>query len=244
MSLEIIQIIEDDPVQAGVLDRALRKVSYRTNVAHDGQTGIEDVKRLLPALVLLDLMLPDMDGREVCRRIREDPKTQDIPIIMLTGLGSEEHCVGALDHGADDYIVKPFKQAELTARIKAVLRRTHPPVHQKNECLEEGLVLEEDQFVAVFRGQRVILSGQEWRLLRRLTGSDGQVVPREELSILLWGEDGLIHEHELDRCIQTLSQKLTDNAVFSGSIVMEPGGGYRLSALHPSTAGDVPRSHP
>ncbi len=232
MSLEIIQIIEDDPTQAKVLDLTLRRASYRTNVAFDGQTGLEDVQRLQPALVLLDLMLPGMDGREVCRSLRRDPKTMDIPIIMITALGSEDHRVEGLEIGADDYMVKPFSAPELLARVKAVLRRVHPPAQSATNGLGDDLVLEEDRFVALFRGKRVTLSGPEWKLLQRLARHDGQVVLREELTSILWGEDGLIHEHTLDRHIQSLSRKLKDDAVCADSIVTAPGG-YRLATLRP-----------
>ncbi|MBI5410712.1 MAG: response regulator transcription factor [Nitrospirae bacterium] len=230
--MEIIQIIEDDSAQAGLLDFTLRKARFRTNVARDGRTGLSDTKRLHPALILLDVMLPAMDGHEVCRKLRSDPATQAIPIIMISALGSEEHRLAGLDLGVDDYITKPFSPREVVARVRAVLRRSRPPAYAKKPYLDKGLLLEEERVVAVFHGQRITLSGQEWRLLRRLTGSDGQVVPREELSALLWGEDGLVHEHELDRCIQALSQKLKDDAACAGSIVTAPGG-YRLAALRP-----------
>lgn len=232
MSLEIIQIIEDDQIQARVLDHALRKASFRTNVAHDGKTGLDDVKRLHPSLVLLDLLLPGIDGHEVCRHLRQDPKTRDIPVIMITALGSEAHRVTGLELGADDYMVKPFSPQELVARIKAILRRTRPPSHATDESIGDELVLEEDRFVALFRGRRVTLSGLEWKILQRLVRQDGQVVLREELTTILWGDDGLIHEHTLDLHIQELSQKLKDDAVCAGSII-SASGGYRLAALRP-----------
>lgn len=233
MSHEIIQIIEDDPTQARILDHALRKASYRTNVAHDGQAGLEDVKRLHPALILLDVMLPGLDGRQVCRCLRQDIWTRDIPIIMITALGGEEHRVAALEDGADDYLVKPCSPLELVARVRAVLRRVRVLSRQANGSLNDELVREEEQVIALFRGQRVTLSGQEWRILRRLAGSDGQVVPREELSSLLWDEDGLVHEHELERRVRELSRKLSDDAQCAGAIVTVPGGGYRLTSVRP-----------
>lgn len=99
MTLAIIQIIEDDPDHASLLDHALRKARYRTNVAHDGQAGLSDVKRLQPALVLLDVMLPGMDGHTLCRLLREDPHTQSIPIIMISALASEDHRLAGLELG-------------------------------------------------------------------------------------------------------------------------------------------------
>ncbi len=95
--MEIIQIIEDEPAHASLLDHTLRQARYRTNVARDGQMGLSDITRLNPALVLLDVMLPGMDGHEVCRRLREDPQTQNIPIVMITALASEDHRVAGLE---------------------------------------------------------------------------------------------------------------------------------------------------
>ena len=103
-----MQIIEDDPLHAQLLDHSLRQARYRTNVAIDGVTGLADVKRLLPAIILLDLMLPGISGDEVCRDIRNTPGIQQTPIIMITALGSEEDRVGGIEMGADDYIAKPF----------------------------------------------------------------------------------------------------------------------------------------
>jgi DNA-binding response OmpR family regulator len=233
MSLEIIQIIEDDPIQARILDAALRKTSFRTNVAHDGRTGLRDVQRLRPALVLLDVMLPEIDGHEICRLLRSDPQTRQIPIIMITALASEAHRVAGLEMGADDYIVKPFGEQEIIARVRALLRRTRPPVEEDSSLAMADLVLEQDRYDVVFRGQRVTLSGMEWRLLRRLVRSGGEAVPREELCSLLWGEDGLVHEHELDRLIQQLEEKLRDQAVCAGAILGTDRSAYQLSHIRP-----------
>ncbi len=230
MSLEVIQIIEDDLTQARLLDVALRKAAFRTNVAHDGQVGVRDVQRLRPELVLLDLMLPGLDGQGVCRLLKSDPATRNIPIIMMTALGDEAHRVAGLEAGADDYLVKPVGEQELVARIKAVLRRIRPPIDEPLAESNGELRLEQDRYDAVFRGKPVTLSGKEWRLLRRLVRSAGSVVPREELATLIWGEDGLIHEHELDRLVGALSAKLTNEQARTDGILPVPGTGYRLAA--------------
>lgn len=227
--MEIIQIIEDEPAHASLLDHTLRKARYRTNVALDGEIGLLDVKRLNPALVLLDVMLPGVDGYEICRRLREDPQTQTIPIILLTALGSEEHRVAGLELGADDYIIKPFSPREVVSRVRAVLRRARPLAEPQEECLDGDMVLEDSRFVVSFRGKRVQLSSPKWWILRRLASHVGQVVTREELTTLLWGEDGLIHQHELDRYVQLLKQKLESEAGDAGSIVTVPGIGYMLT---------------
>ncbi|MGH7251581.1 MAG: response regulator transcription factor, partial [Nitrospiraceae bacterium] len=226
MAMEIIQIIEDDPAHASLLDHVLRQARYRTNVAHDGQIGLSDVKRLNPALVLLDVMLPGMDGHEVCRQVRADPHTQNIPIVMITALASEDHRVAGLELGADDYITKPFSPREVVSRVRAVLRRGRLPANSKEVYLDGELTLEGSCFIVSVRGKRVQLSGPEWWLLRRLAEQAGKVVTREELILLLWGEDELIHQHELDRSVQTLKRKLEEGAGLGGTIVTVPGIGY------------------
>ena len=235
MSLQIIEIIEDDPLQASLIDREVRKAGYRTNVAHDGRTGLEDIRRLHPALVLLDVMLPELGGHDVCRQLRENPRTRAIPIIMLSALGSEEHKTAGLELGADDYVVKPFGLAELISRIKAVLRRVE--IHSRTDSAGQNgdLQLEEDQYVALFRGRRIVLSGPEWKILRRLAGSVGRVVMREELINLVWEKDGLIHDHELERHIKAIRQKLGDDPAVP-TIIGPTATGYVLTGRRQETS--------
>lgn len=230
MSLEVIQIIEDDPQQAQLIDREVRKAGYRTNVAYDGQTGLNDVLRLRPALVLLDVMLPEIGGHEVCRQLREDAQTSTIPIIMISALGSEEHRTAGLAIGADDYVVKPFSLSELMARIKAILRRARSQEDVRPAAKDGELQLQEDQYVALFRGKRITLSRPEWHILRRLAGSPGRVVMREELTDLIWGSDGLIHDHELERHIKALREKLGDDPV-KPTLIAPSATGYILTDL-------------
>ncbi|HAP40614.1 MAG TPA: DNA-binding response regulator, partial [Nitrospira sp.] len=170
MSLEIIEIVEDDRSQAMLLDRILRQASFRTNVAFDGPSGIQDVWRIKPSLVMADDNLPGMTGRELCTRLRQDPSTRNIPIIVLSGFSSEERRTEALDCGADDYIVKPYAAAELLARVRAILRRARP-IPAQQEDLAEDLELAEILYVAVFRGKRMTLSAHEWQSLRRLAST-------------------------------------------------------------------------
>lgn len=209
--MEIIQIIEDDPDHARLLDHALRKARFRTNVAYDGEIGMRDVKRLRPAVILLDVMLPGADGYKLCKRFRQDPETQATPIIMITTLGTPEHRVAGLELGADDYITKPFSPREVVSRIKAVLRRARLLADGKETYLDGELVLNENRFIVSLRGKRLQLSAPEWRVLRRLARRAGEVVTREEFVKLLWGDDGLVHDHELYRHITSLREKLEDD---------------------------------
>jgi DNA-binding response OmpR family regulator len=240
VSLEVIQIIEDDQLQAGLIDREVRRAGYRTNVAHDGATGLADVRRLHPSLVLLDVMLPELDGHEVCRQLRGDRRTAGIPIIMISALGTEEHKTAGLELGADDYLVKPFGLAELISRIRAVLRRS---AGQTAPHAEGDLSLEEDRYVALFRGGRVTLSGIEWTILRRLSGSAGRVVMREELIHAIWGRDGLIHDHELERHVKAIRQKLGDDPACP-RLIMSSATGYILTAGTRESGESVPQFRP
>lgn len=229
MSLELIQIIEDGHDQAQVMDQILRKASFRTNVAFDGPTGIQDIWRLKPALVLLDLILPGMGGKDICTRLRNDPQTRSMGVILVTALGSEDHKVAALDFGADDVITKPYSGRELVARVKAVLRRIPVPTHTLDEEFEDELVLQQTQFVVSFRGTPMTLTQAEWTILVRLAKTSGKVVPREELRTALWGEDQLSHDRELDHTIDSLNKKLSVGSGACDMISGISGTGYRLA---------------
>lgn len=228
MSLELIQIIEDGHDQAQVMDRILRKASFRTNVAFDGAAGIQDIWRLKPALVLLDMVLPGIGGREICARLRSDPQTKSMGIILVTAMASEDHTVAALDSGADDVILKPYNSRELVARVKAVLRRLALQDQVVDEDADGDLVLEEIQYAIAFRGTRFMLTKPEWTILVRLVKTAGKVVPREELRAALWGEDGLSHDHALDQSIQSLNRKLSAVSGAQDVISGIQGTGYRL----------------
>src|SRR5262245_13306525 len=156
MTLQIVEIIEDEPAHAALMDHALRKARYRTHVAQDGRSGIDDAKRLNPALILLDVMLPGMDGHEVCRRLRDDPQTRTIPIIIVSALGTlDVNRVAGLDLGVDDYVAKPFSPREVVARVKAVLRRSRSCYVESQDHLQGQFVLEDSFCVVSFRGRRI-----------------------------------------------------------------------------------------
>ena len=227
MGLEIIQVVEDDQAQARLLDQILRRASFRTNVAFDGPSAMQDVWRIKPALVMIDDNLPGLTGREICRRLRQDPSTQHIPIIILSGYSSEECRTEALDGGADDFIVKPYGAAELVARVRALLRRSRQGQGEEEE-LGEDLVFADHLYVVVYRGKKMTLSTHEWKALRRLTSTAGTIVPREELKTLLWGDDDLLHDRALDTCIEQLNRKLAEDEVMVGTVSMLHAG-YRIA---------------
>jgi DNA-binding response OmpR family regulator len=226
MSLEIVQIIEDEPLHAQLLDRSLRQARYRTNVAGDGVTGLADVKRLNPSLVLLDLMLPGMNGLEVCRRIRNAAGTRQIPIIMLSALSGEEERIAGIEMGADDYLTKPFSPREVVSRVGSLLRRTLLHLDEGLPTDGDSLSIEEHCLRITLFGKRLTVSQPEWRLLHLLTKRLGQIVTVEELAGLIWTDSTFLRYRNLDVMIGTLNTKLCNTS--SGSIEILPTIGYRF----------------
>lgn len=229
MSLELIQIIEDGQDQGRVMDHILRKASFRTNVAFDGPTGIQDIWRLRPALVLLDWLVPGMTGKEICHRLRHDPQTRSIGILVVTSMTSEDHKVAPLEGGADDVLTKPFSPRELVARVKAVLRRLAGAAPAPDDDVED-LVLHEVQYRVSFRGAETLLTQVEWTILLRLAKAAGRVVPQEEIRAALWGDDGLSHDRELDQLMEGLNRKLRVGLQSSHDVIGSvTGAGYRVT---------------
>ena len=221
MTLEWIQIVEDKITHAALLSHAIGEADYRTNIAFDGLRGLSDVQRLDPTLVILDVMLPEVDGHEICRRLKADLKTRHIPIILVSALGSEEDRLTGFRLGVSDYIVKPFSPREVVARVSGVLRRVDRRSDSREQYLDGSLRLEQQYVVVNVYGKRLDLTYQEWIVLRRLCRRPGETVAREELISLLWDGDDLIHEHELDRLIGALKWKFHSASE----------DGYRLSTV-------------
>ena len=222
MALDVIQIIENDYTQAAFLDRTLRKARYRTNVAMDGQLGLDDVKRLRPALILLNLRLPKLEGPEVYRQVRAEPSISATPIILL----SDRHETVSSEFCVDDRMAKPISPDEVLSRVSSALCRKRADDHE-NFSTSEGLTMVERRVIVDYRNKRLDLPWHEWRLLKRLADAPGQLVSAEELVADLWGQDGLIHEHELRRQARSLSEKLNHEPM--QQIVLHVSGvGYQL----------------
>ncbi len=231
----IIQIIEDEPDHARLLDLALRRARYRTNTARDGRIGLADVQRLRPALVLLDVMLPGLDGHELCRQLKADPKTRAVPVIMMSALGTEDHRIKGFELGVDDYVTKPFSPKEVVARVQAVLRRTRLPAVRPEAYLDGRVRLEDGRFTVSLQGARLELDESEWRILRRLAREDRLIVEREELMAAVWGEQDPVYDHELERLVLMLNQKLAGLPSAGWTVFALPGVGYRLAVSGAAT---------
>jgi two-component system, OmpR family, phosphate regulon response regulator PhoB len=221
-------IVEDEPDIRSLLLFHLEREGYQLTVARSGEDAVRLAHAAPPDLVLLDLMLPEMDGLEVCRRLRRDPATQTVPIVMLTARGDEVDRVLGLELGADDYVVKPFSPRELVARIRAVLRRTRPAPDSAPMTVGRVSLDPAGHTVAV-DGAPITLTRREFDLLRALMEAKGRVLSREFLLDHVWGYTaaGEIESRTVDVHVRRLRQKLGAEGQRIGTVT---GVGYRLEA--------------
>ncbi len=224
---EKILIVDDEENITDFIGRALRLQGFKTVCAHDGDQALHSVCEELPDLVILDLMLPKMDGWEVCRRVKSNPATQKIPIIMLTARTSTEDVVQGLNLGADDYIKKPFPLDELLARVKVLLRRNI--FDEERTVISNGdLKVHIPEREAFLRGNMLDLSPTEFDLLEILASRLGHTVNREELLKKIWGMSGG-DTRTVDVHISRLRKKLDDGKKPILATQTLRGRGYRLA---------------
>ncbi|MCM8776304.1 MAG: response regulator [Candidatus Omnitrophica bacterium] len=219
-------VIEDEKNIAELVKYNLEKEGYRVRVAYRGDTGLEEARKTKINLVILDLMLPGIDGLEICRILRRDQKTAYLPIIMLTAKGEETDQVVGLEMGADDYVTKPFSPRQLVARVKAVLRRVSEK--PKEEILRAGtLEVDTAKHRVSLKGQSVDLTSKEYDLLRTLMEANGRVLSRESLLETVWGYDQSlqIETRTVDMHVGQLRKKLKTEA---DRIVTIKNVGYRF----------------
>jgi DNA-binding response OmpR family regulator len=228
MSAKIL-IVDDEPPIIDVLSYNLQRANYQVVVARDGEQALEQARREQPDLIILDLMLPRLDGLEVCRTLRRE---RDVPIIMLTARDAEIDRVVGLELGADDYIVKPFSVRELMARVKNVLRRTAPrPAAEPSNAIQVGeLSVDAARHEARLGVVELDLTALEFELLHTLARHAGQVLRREQLLEQVWGYDYHGDLRVVDAAVKRLRAKLRQAAPKTDLIVTVRGVGYKLWA--------------
>ena len=205
----LILIVEDEADLVTLLRYNLEKEGFRVLSAGDGEEALLVATEQVPNLILLDWMLPLVSGLEVCRQLRRNPRTRDIPIIMLTARGEEADKVRGLNSGADDYVAKPFSPGELVARIRAVLRRSAPGLAE--ELLSFGDIVMDLAGHRVRRGARDIhLGPTEFRLLRHFMQHPGRVFSREQLLDTVWGHDVYVEPRTVDVHIRRLRKAINE----------------------------------
>ncbi len=223
-----ILVVDDEPRYVSLVEINLTTDGYQVRTASDGQQAVDSVAEYQPDLLLLDIMMPVMDGFTACERIRE---FSSVPIIILTAKGEERDRVRGLDAGADDYIVKPFSAQELLARVRAVLRRAerealegfHQPIFQHHE-LEIDLA----KALVSVKGKEIQLTATEYRLLQTLATNMGQVLSAEELLTMVWGPEYKDDKEILWVCLSRLRQKIEPDPKNPIHIVTRQGIGYLM----------------
>lgn len=225
-----ILIVDDEPAVTDLLAYNLRKANYEVLTAASGREALERARQASPDLILLDLMLPEIDGLEVCRELR---KTSDVPIIMITARGEEIDRVVGLELGADDYVPKPFSVRELLARIKAVLRRAVPPGQKPAEPLNllrgpGSLRLEAESRLVKVAETLIPLTRLEFDLLELLMTNAGRVLTRERLIEQAWGYDFIGDTRAVDSAVKRLRAKLRAASPDADAIESVRGVGYRF----------------
>ena len=226
-----ILVVDDEKPISDIMKFNLTKEGYEVHVAADGEEALQKVDEVHPDLILLDLMLPKMDGLEVARQVR---KNYDMPIIMVTAKDSELDKVLGLELGADDYVTKPFSNRELVARVKANLRRQGAPSAQpaeveENSDIEIGdLVIHPEAYMVSKRGENIELTHREFELLHYLAQHIGQVMTREHLLQTVWGYDYFGAVRTVDVTVRRLREKVEDNPSHPKWLVTRRGVGYYL----------------
>jgi DNA-binding response OmpR family regulator len=222
-----VLIVEDDKKTASLISLYLQREGFEALIARDGMEAVTLARRRNHVLVVLDLMLPLLDGYEVCRKIRE---FSDVPILMLTAKGEEFDKVLGLTIGADDYVVKPFSPRELVARIKAILRRTGTATRERRERVSiKGLILDSQKHEVTLDDRRIDLTPSEFKLLHLLMRNPGRLFTREQLLDVLYPAGDEVIDRVIDVHLGKLRQKLEQDPSHPRYILTVRGFGYRFT---------------
>lgn len=220
-----ILVVEDDKDILNLIDWHLRAEGYETKTAEDGILGFELAKREKPDLIILDLMLPSMDGLTICKHLKKNEATEHIPVIMLTAKGEEVDRVVGFELGADDYMVKPFSPRELLLRIKAITRRTGAAVEKPMVIRHNNLVIDPEKHIVSIGEDTLELTVTEFNLLIDLVQNKGRVRTRDQLLDRVWGYQFEGYHRTVDTHIRRLRQKL---GTLADDIETVRGIGYRF----------------
>ena len=223
-----ILVVDDEPNILATLAPLLRTRGYEVSTAMNGRTALEVIERENPDLIVLDLGLPDIDGVEVCRLVRESRAT---PILVLSARGAESDKVRALDAGADDYVTKPFGPDELLARVRVALRRTEPASSPTGSIVRGNLVIDRERFRVVRDGEEVRLTPKEFELLTYLAQHPGRVLTHRAILKAIWGPNAVDQPEHLRVLIGSLRKKLEPEPSTPRYILTEPWVGYRFADI-------------
>ncbi len=230
-----VLIVEDDPNTANLVATYLQREGFTALIENDGVAGLRTARSQQPDLVILDLMLPQIDGLEICRRLRSE---SEVPILMLTAREEEIDRVLGFSLGADDYVVKPFSPRELVERVKAILRRVHPSSGIDGQILQQGaLTLDPRKHKVCLNGVAINLTSSEYKLLQALMVSPGRVYSRGELLRHFYDHEEAVTERVIDVHINKLRQKIESDPAHPLFIETVRGFGYRFAECGPGGGG-------
>jgi DNA-binding response OmpR family regulator len=221
---ELISVIDDEPDIVELVSVNLKKDGFKPKGFYDVASFLRFLKKQIPELIILDLMLPDTSGLDLCKQLKNDHRYSAIPIIMLTAKADETDKILGLELGADDYITKPFSPRELVARVKTVLRRAENKMSGKTSRIGQ-LTIDFDKYLVVSEGKTVNLTTTEFKILELLASKKGYVFSRDKILDHLWGEEKIVIDRTIDVHIRNLREKLGA----AGKIIKNVRGiGYRL----------------
>ena len=221
-----VLVVDDEPDLLELVRFHLTQAGFEVETARDGRRGLEAIRRRRPGLVVLDWMLPDLSGTEVCRQLRADPQLRDLPILLLTAKAEEVDRVVGFELGADDYVTKPFSPRELALRVQAILRRSSGE-QVPSDVLERGpIALDTERHRCSVDDTEVTLTAKEFRLLEALMSRPGRVLSRQRLLDEVWGSDITVTERTIDTHLKRLREKL---GAAGDQIETVRGVGYRFA---------------
>ncbi|MDD5582328.1 MAG: response regulator transcription factor [Candidatus Marinimicrobia bacterium] len=223
---EIIAIVDDEADILELVSLHLKRSGFKVDTFSDGKSFYTYLKNNNPDLTILDLMLPDIDGLDICRDIRQDPRHNNMPIIMLTARGDETDTVLGLELGADDYVAKPFSPKELVARVKAVLRRGLSSSQESSYlAINNEVFIDTEKYEVTYKNQQIPLTPTEFRILTILCERKGMVFTREHLLDKLWGNEKAVLDRTIDVHIKHIREKLGEAGKY---IINLRGIGYKI----------------
>ena len=220
-----ILIVDDEPEAVELVEFNLKQAGFEVLTAADGAEALKKARVALPNLIVLDLMLPEIDGLEVCKMLRRDPATAAIPVVMVTAKAAEIDRILGLELGADDYITKPFSPRELVLRIKNILQRGRPAAQAPDTHKFGDLVIDSPRHLVSWRGRKIDLTATEFRLLSLLAERRGRVQSREQLLRDVWEYNNLIDTRTVDTHMRRLREKLGPASKYLDTV---RGVGYRF----------------
>lgn len=228
-----VLIVEDEPEIAELIEFHLGREGLNSDIVHSGRTALEKATANPPDLVVLDLMLPDLDGFEICRRLKSNVDTKDVPVIMVTAKSDDTDVITGIELGADDYVVKPFSPKVLVARVKNALRRTQGPVGSDERSAKRWtrangrLLIDVERHVVEVDGKRIDLTLTEFSLLRHLASKPGYVRSRDQIIAAVHGRSTILSSRTVDVHVTAVRRKLGELGTLIETV---RGVGYRFSA--------------